>query len=75
MPKRLCSSCANEYASSKSPTQLERKISVSVRAWIEASSARNLFLSWEWVSLWWTIYGRGDRLHVLVARDGDGLVK
>ena len=33
---------------------------------LEASSARNLFLSWEWVSLWWTIYGRGDRLHVLV---------
>jgi hypothetical protein len=23
------------------------------------------------VSLWWTIYGRTDRLHVLVARDGD----
>ena len=39
---------------------------------LEASSARNLFLSWEWVSLWWAIYGRGDRLHVLVARDGDG---
>jgi CelD/BcsL family acetyltransferase involved in cellulose biosynthesis len=41
-------------------------------ALLAASGAPNLFLSWEWVSLWWAIYGRGDRLHVLVARDGGG---
>jgi CelD/BcsL family acetyltransferase involved in cellulose biosynthesis len=41
-------------------------------ALVEASRARNIFLTWEWVSLWWTIYGAGSRLHVLVARDDAG---
>lgn len=44
-------------------------LSASWDALLESSSARNLFLSWDWVSLWWSIYGRGDRLHLLVARD------
>lgn len=39
---------------------------------LEASSASNAFLTWEWISLWWAIYGRGSRLNVLVARDRSG---
>jgi CelD/BcsL family acetyltransferase involved in cellulose biosynthesis len=39
---------------------------------LRASSASNVFLSWEWVSLWWNIYGRGSRLHILTARDATG---
>ena len=49
-----------------------RALAADWDALLEASCARNLFLSWEWVSLWWAVYGRGDRLHLLVARDGDG---
>jgi CelD/BcsL family acetyltransferase involved in cellulose biosynthesis len=39
---------------------------------LAVSSANNIFLSWEWVSLWWAIYGRGTRLNVVVARDRHG---
>jgi CelD/BcsL family acetyltransferase involved in cellulose biosynthesis len=40
-------------------------------ALLDACGTRNVFLSWDWVSLWWAIYGRADRLHLLLARDGD----
>jgi CelD/BcsL family acetyltransferase involved in cellulose biosynthesis len=46
-----------------------RELSTTWDALLEASRAPNLFLSWDWVSLWWATYGRGDRLHLLVARD------
>jgi CelD/BcsL family acetyltransferase involved in cellulose biosynthesis len=39
---------------------------------VDASTARNIFLTWEWVALWWQIYGAGSRLHVLAARDEAG---
>jgi CelD/BcsL family acetyltransferase involved in cellulose biosynthesis len=39
---------------------------------LAASASSNVFLTWEWVSLWWSIYGRGNRLNVLVARDAGG---
>ena len=41
-------------------------------ALLRVSSAHNVFLTWEWISLWWTIYGGGSRLNVLVARDATG---
>jgi CelD/BcsL family acetyltransferase involved in cellulose biosynthesis len=38
------------------------------------SGTRNLFLSWEWISTWWDVYGGASTstLHVLVARGPDG---
>jgi CelD/BcsL family acetyltransferase involved in cellulose biosynthesis len=38
---------------------------------LAGSASNNLFLTWEWVSTWWEIYGAGSQLHVLVARDED----
>jgi CelD/BcsL family acetyltransferase involved in cellulose biosynthesis len=39
---------------------------------VDASGDPNIFLSWEWVSIWWALYGGGSRLYLLVARDTDG---
>jgi hypothetical protein len=39
---------------------------------LEASGSASIFLTWEWVSLWWAIYGAGSTLNVLVARDAAG---
>jgi CelD/BcsL family acetyltransferase involved in cellulose biosynthesis len=41
-------------------------------ALLDASPDPNVFLTWEWVSIWWAVYGGRSRLHVLVARDGEG---
>jgi CelD/BcsL family acetyltransferase involved in cellulose biosynthesis len=38
------------------------------------SGSNNLFLTWEWVSTWWELYGAGGRLYVLTARDEAGLL-
>jgi CelD/BcsL family acetyltransferase involved in cellulose biosynthesis len=37
-----------------------------------SSRANTLFLTWEWVSTWWEVYGAGSELHVLTARTDDG---
>ena len=39
---------------------------------LESSRANTLFLTWEWVSTWWEVYGAGSELHVLTARTDDG---
>ena len=39
---------------------------------LEASGSVSIFLTWEWVSHWWAIYGAGSTLNVLVARDAAG---
>jgi CelD/BcsL family acetyltransferase involved in cellulose biosynthesis len=36
------------------------------------SAANNIFLTWEWVSTWWEMYGAGASLYVLTARDAAG---
>lgn len=36
------------------------------------SASNNLFLTWEWVSTWWELYGSGALLYVLTARADDG---
>jgi len=47
-------------------------------AWSELlvrSGQGNIFLSWEWLSTWWEIFGGGkDCLFVLVAKEGEGVV-
>jgi CelD/BcsL family acetyltransferase involved in cellulose biosynthesis len=41
---------------------------VEWNAVLHRSGTRNLFLSWEWISTWWDVYGGESALHVLVAR-------
>lgn len=39
-----------------------------------AAAAQNIpiFLTWEWITVWWQHYGQGHDLYVLTARDDDG---
>jgi peptidoglycan/xylan/chitin deacetylase (PgdA/CDA1 family)/CelD/BcsL family acetyltransferase involved in cellulose biosynthesis len=41
---------------------------------LSQSSSDTIFLTWEWCAAWWNAYGRGRRLFVLSARDGDALI-
>jgi CelD/BcsL family acetyltransferase involved in cellulose biosynthesis len=43
-------------------------------ALLDASSSDNLFLSWEWMNLWWRHLGKGRRLHVIEIRSSGSLV-
>jgi CelD/BcsL family acetyltransferase involved in cellulose biosynthesis len=44
------------------------------RSLLERSASNGLFLSWEWISTWWEVFGARFTPHVLVARDDDGSV-
>jgi CelD/BcsL family acetyltransferase involved in cellulose biosynthesis len=39
---------------------------------LERSGSNHVFLTWEWVSTWWSVYGGRGELHILTARDPDG---
>jgi CelD/BcsL family acetyltransferase involved in cellulose biosynthesis/peptidoglycan/xylan/chitin deacetylase (PgdA/CDA1 family) len=39
---------------------------------VQRSSAETVFLTWEWLSSWWSAYGSGKDLFVLVARAENG---
>ena len=39
---------------------------------LAGSAAESIFLTWEWISNWWKVYGKENALRVLVARDGNG---
>jgi CelD/BcsL family acetyltransferase involved in cellulose biosynthesis len=39
---------------------------------LQRSRSNNMFLTFEWVSTWWGVYGDGSQLHVLTARDREG---
>jgi len=39
-------------------------------ALLHGAAFPSVFLSWEWLSNWWRVYGAGCELRVLVARDG-----
>ncbi|HEY1771784.1 MAG TPA: GNAT family N-acetyltransferase [Gammaproteobacteria bacterium] len=41
---------------------------------LKASMVDCLFLSWEWLSVWWKNLSGGRRLHVLAVRRGDKLI-
>ena len=41
-------------------------------ALLQSSRADTIFLTWEWITTWWTIYGAGSVLHVLTARSETG---
>lgn len=38
-----------------------------------ASPQPNVFLTWEWTTTWWSHFGDGDELHVVVLRDSQGI--
>jgi peptidoglycan/xylan/chitin deacetylase (PgdA/CDA1 family)/CelD/BcsL family acetyltransferase involved in cellulose biosynthesis len=39
---------------------------------VQRSPAETVFLTWEWLSSWWSAYGSGKELFVLLARDATG---
>lgn len=39
---------------------------------LERTQAPSVFLTWEWVSTWWSVYGPGTELYVLAVRDEAG---
>lgn len=41
-------------------------------ALLEKSASNSIFLSWEWISAWWSAYGRPGELRILAACDADG---
>jgi len=41
---------------------------------VDQSPRPTTFLSWEWLEAWWTHFGEGSELHVLVVRDPDAAV-
>jgi len=41
---------------------------------VDQSARPNVFLTWEWLEAWWSHFGDGQRLHVIVVRDAGGAV-
>ncbi len=41
---------------------------------LRSASANTLFLTWEWIATWWSVYGSSEALNVLVARHNGVLV-
>src|SRR5438445_12305165 len=40
---------------------------------LQKSPGNTVFLTWEWIASWWSAYGAGKQLLVLVARDPNGI--
>ena len=43
-------------------------------ALLQSSRSDCVFLTWEWVSTWWEVYGPKYRLHLLTARNSEGVL-
>jgi len=41
---------------------------------VDQSARPTVFLSWDWLYAWWTHFGEGQALHLLVVRDTQGAV-
>ncbi len=44
------------------------------KALLPQTAADNIFLTWEWISTWWRVFGRDKSLHILTFRRGTELV-
>lgn len=44
------------------------------RALLPRTRADNIFLTWEWISTWWEVFGEGKQPHILTFRDSAELV-
>ncbi len=45
------------------------------RALLADAPASSMFVSWEWISAWWSAYGRPGDLRVLAAFDDEGILR
>jgi len=53
----------------------DKELSALDREWnalVQRSAAETVFLTQEWVSSWWSAYGQGKELYILLARDVTG---
>src|ERR1044071_4898076 len=50
-----------------------RRLGPAWNALLARSGSDCIFLTWEWISTWWEIFGASHRLLVLVAREGGEL--
>ena len=70
-PDGLLPSTALQLAVLSHPVQL-----LSMRhewnALLRSSAADSVFLTWEWITTWFDVYGDGSQLHVMTARTADG---
>ena len=41
---------------------------------LSSAASKTIFLTWEWVTAWWSTYGKPGQLRVLVASDDSGAV-
>jgi len=44
-------------------------------ALVESSASRNTFLTWEWITAWWSAYGQPGELRILAAFDEQGALR
>src|SRR5262245_34521390 len=42
---------------------------------LRQSASNSIFLTWEWVTAWWSAYGKGCGLRVWAAFDDDGILR
>ena len=42
---------------------------------LDASTAATTFLTWEWLTAWWSAYGSPDDLRILTASDDSGIIR
>ena len=42
---------------------------------LRGSASKTIFLTWEWMSAWWSAYAGGAQLRILAAYDGDGALR
>jgi len=43
-------------------------------ALLEESSDNNIFLTWEWLFIWWRHYGKGKQLRILLIKEQDKII-
>ena len=55
-------------------TELDR-LQPSWNEVLRVSGSNTIFLTWEWLTSWWSAYGSGDDLWVLAAYDDDGVLR
>ncbi len=46
-----------------------RKLAPAWNPLLQQSASDTIFLTWEWVSNWWNVYGEDKELRVIIARD------